>query len=97
MIGESILPRKCGQTSFAMSLYILAPLTGPAIGPIAGAWIAEKTTWRWAGFTPYHRHPTELDTDLFPFYDHIKLQVFYSSSIADGLVQVAGFVRLSRL
>jgi MFS family permease len=23
------------------------PLLGPAVGPIAGGWIAEKTTWRW--------------------------------------------------
>lgn len=25
----------------------MAPLLGPAIGPIAGAWIAQCTTWRW--------------------------------------------------
>lgn len=31
----------------AISIYSLAPLLGPAVGPIAGAWIAEKTTWRW--------------------------------------------------
>ncbi|KAI1112447.1 major facilitator superfamily domain-containing protein [Nemania sp. NC0429] len=32
----------------ALSIYSLAPLLGPAIGPIAGAFIAENTTWRWA-------------------------------------------------
>jgi multidrug resistance protein len=31
----------------AISIYSLAPLLGPAIGPIAGGFISEKTTWRW--------------------------------------------------
>ncbi|KAH8822566.1 MFS general substrate transporter [Flagelloscypha sp. PMI_526] len=31
----------------AIALFSLAPLLGPVIGPIAGGWIAEKTTWRW--------------------------------------------------
>ncbi|ROW09360.1 hypothetical protein VMCG_02394 [Cytospora schulzeri] len=34
----------------AMSIYSLAPLLGPAIGPIAGAFISENTTWRWIFF-----------------------------------------------
>ena len=32
----------------AISIYSLAPLLGPAIGPIAGGFISENTTWRWA-------------------------------------------------
>ncbi|KAF8593324.1 MFS general substrate transporter [Ceratobasidium sp. AG-I] len=52
------------ERGMAMGLYSLAPLTGPAIGPIVGAWIAQKTTWRW---------------------------VFYSTSIANGIVQALGF------
>ncbi|KAI1312434.1 major facilitator superfamily domain-containing protein [Xylaria venustula] len=32
----------------ALSIYSLAPLLGPAIGPIAGAFIAQNTTWRWS-------------------------------------------------
>ena len=31
----------------SISIYSLAPLLGPAVGPIAGGFIAEKTTWRW--------------------------------------------------
>ncbi|KAG5652150.1 hypothetical protein H0H81_006134 [Sphagnurus paluster] len=31
----------------AIAIYSLAPLLGPVIGPICGAWIAEKSTWRW--------------------------------------------------
>ncbi|ETI29371.1 hypothetical protein G647_01824 [Cladophialophora carrionii CBS 160.54] len=31
----------------AISIYSLAPLLGPAVGPIAGGFIALKTTWRW--------------------------------------------------
>ncbi|KAF8319781.1 MFS general substrate transporter [Clavulina sp. PMI_390] len=55
------------QRGLATSLYTLAPLTGPALGPIAGAWIAQRTSWRW---------------------------VFYATSIADGLIQLAGFLWL---
>ncbi|KAI0483314.1 major facilitator superfamily domain-containing protein [Xylariaceae sp. FL0804] len=36
------------QRGKAISVYSLCPLLGPAIGPIAGAFIAENTTWRWA-------------------------------------------------
>ncbi|KAK8052047.1 MFS multidrug transporter-like protein [Apiospora rasikravindrae] len=36
------------QRGKAMSIYSLMPLLGPAIGPIAGAFITENTTWRWS-------------------------------------------------
>ena len=35
------------ERGMAMGLYTLAPFLGPSIGPIAGAWVAEKSTWRW--------------------------------------------------
>ena len=36
----------------ALSIYSLAPLVGPAIGPVAGGFIAEYTTWRWVFWAP---------------------------------------------
>ncbi|KAJ7740218.1 MFS polyamine transporter [Mycena maculata] len=31
----------------AIAIYSLAPLLGPVVGPLCGAFIAEKSTWRW--------------------------------------------------
>lgn len=55
------------QRGKAMSVYSLMPLLGPAIGPVAGGWIAQCTSWRW---------------------------VFWSTTIACGLIQAAGLVYL---
>jgi len=30
-----------------LSLYSLAPLLGPVVGPLTGAWVAERSDWRW--------------------------------------------------
>ncbi|KAH6607853.1 mfs multidrug transporter [Trichoderma cornu-damae] len=35
----------------AISVYSLMPLLGPALGPIAGGWVAERTTWRWVFYS----------------------------------------------
>lgn len=35
------------QRGRAIAIFSLAPLLGPAIGPIAGAFISGSTTWRW--------------------------------------------------
>ena len=35
------------QRGTAVALYTLAPILGPSIGPLIGAWIAQRTTWRW--------------------------------------------------
>ncbi|KAJ9138909.1 MFS multidrug transporter [Pleurostoma richardsiae] len=35
------------QRGRAMSLYSLMPLLGPAVGPIAGAYITQGANWRW--------------------------------------------------
>ncbi|KAJ5255819.1 hypothetical protein N7505_010970 [Penicillium chrysogenum] len=34
-----------------VAIYSLAPLLGPALGPIAGGFIAENTTWRWVFYS----------------------------------------------
>ncbi|KAF8964568.1 MFS polyamine transporter [Flammula alnicola] len=47
----------------AIAIYSLAPLLGPVIAPVCGAWIAERSTWRW---------------------------VFWSTSIADVMIQISG-------
>lgn len=44
VIGDCWRTEERGQ---AIALYSLAPLLGPVIGPACGAWIAERSTWRW--------------------------------------------------
>ncbi|KII85807.1 hypothetical protein PLICRDRAFT_44216 [Plicaturopsis crispa FD-325 SS-3] len=44
VLGDCWRPEERGK---AIALYSLAPLLGPVIGPVCGAWIAEKSTWRW--------------------------------------------------
>ncbi|KAK5149049.1 hypothetical protein LTR04_000147 [Oleoguttula sp. CCFEE 6159] len=39
---------KAEERGKSISIYSLAPLLGPAIGPIAGGFITQNTTWRWA-------------------------------------------------
>ncbi len=64
MLGDMWSPEERGK---AIAVYSLAPLLGPAIGPVAGGWIAERSTWRW---------------------------VFWSTSIAAGIIQVIAFFAL---
>ncbi|KAJ5396941.1 hypothetical protein N7509_005054 [Penicillium cosmopolitanum] len=35
------------QRGVAMGLFVMAPFLGPALGPIAGGFLAEKQGWRW--------------------------------------------------
>jgi multidrug resistance protein len=44
MLSDCWRPEERGK---AISIYSLAPLLGPALGPIAGGFIAENTSWRW--------------------------------------------------
>jgi MFS family permease len=44
VLGDCFPPDQRGR---AISIYSLAPLLGPAIGPIAGGFISQNTTWRW--------------------------------------------------
>ncbi|EXJ89220.1 mitogen-activated protein kinase kinase kinase [Capronia epimyces CBS 606.96] len=43
-ISDVWLPEQRGK---AMGIYTLTPVLGPVMGPLAGGWIAEYTTWRW--------------------------------------------------
>lgn len=51
----------------AVAVYTFLPLLGPAVGPIAGGYITQETTWRW---------------------------IFWSSSIAAGLCELAALIFL---
>ncbi|KAF8480551.1 MFS polyamine transporter [Gautieria morchelliformis] len=44
VLADCWAPEQRGQ---AIAIYSLAPILGPCIGPIASAWIAERSTWRW--------------------------------------------------
>ncbi|KAL4805903.1 major facilitator superfamily domain-containing protein [Aspergillus unguis] len=64
VLSDCFRPEERGKS---VAIYSLAPLLGPAIGPIAGGFIAQNTTWRW---------------------------VFYATTIADGVIQIAGLFLL---
>ncbi|KAL4960050.1 uncharacterized protein BDV14DRAFT_193269 [Aspergillus stella-maris] len=64
VLSDCFRPEERGKS---VAVYSLAPLLGPAVGPIAGGFIAENTTWRW---------------------------VFYATTIADGVIQLAGLFLL---
>ncbi|KAI4094394.1 MAG: hypothetical protein L6R37_007244 [Teloschistes peruensis] len=44
VIGDCWLPEQRGK---AVGIYTLAPMLGPAVGPIAGGFITEYSSWRW--------------------------------------------------
>ncbi|KAL2830310.1 major facilitator superfamily domain-containing protein [Aspergillus cavernicola] len=44
VLSDCFKPEERGKS---IAIYSLAPLLGPAVGPIAGGFIAEHTTWRW--------------------------------------------------
>lgn len=63
------------QRGMAISVYSLMPLLGPAIGPIAGGWIALKTTWRWCFWS------TSILTGLIQIMGFFFLQETYAPTL----------------
>lgn len=48
VLSDTFFPEQRGR---AISIYSLAPLLGPSIGPIAGGFISQNTTWRWCFYS----------------------------------------------
>lgn len=48
VLGDLWLPQERGK---AMAVYSLMPLLGPAIGPIAGGFIAQYSSWKWVFYS----------------------------------------------
>lgn len=48
VLSDCFRPEERGKS---IAIYSLAPLLGPALGPIAGGFIAENTTWRWVFYS----------------------------------------------
>ncbi|OAX35714.1 MFS general substrate transporter [Rhizopogon vinicolor AM-OR11-026] len=44
VLGDCWRPDERGK---AVAIFSLAPLLGPVIGPITGAWVADRSNWRW--------------------------------------------------
>ncbi|KAF2021667.1 MFS general substrate transporter [Aaosphaeria arxii CBS 175.79] len=63
------------QRGKAISIYSMAPLLGPAIGPIAGGFIAQNTTWRWCFWS------TTIFTAIVQMFGFFFLQETYAPKL----------------
>lgn len=63
------------QRGKAIGVYSLMPLLGPAVGPIAGGWIALRTTWRWCFWS------TSLLTGVIQVFGFFYLQESYTPTL----------------
>jgi multidrug resistance protein len=85
VLGDIWLPQERGR---AMALYSLMPLLGPAIGPIAGGFIAQYTTWRWVFWS------TSIAAMLVQGLGMFFLQETYAATLLDRkkkeLIKITG-------
>ena len=85
VLGDIWLPQERGR---AMALYSLMPLLGPAIGPIAGGFIAQYTTWRWVFWS------TSIAAMLVQALGMFYLQETYAATLLDRkkkeLIKITG-------
>ena len=72
VLGDIWLPQERGK---AMALYSLMPLLGPAIGPIAGGFIAQYSTWRWVFYS------TSIAAMLVQFLGFFFLKETYGAAL----------------
>ena len=76
----------------AIGIYSLTPLIGPALGPLVGAWISEKTTWRWVFWS------TSITAVLDQIFGLFFLQETFPPTLlkrkADGLRKETGNEKL---
>lgn len=71
-LSDCFYPEQRGK---AISIYSLAPLLGPAIGPIAGGFIAQNTTWRWCFWS------TSIFTAVVQCFGFFLLQETYAPKL----------------
>lgn len=74
VLADIWLPQERGK---AMALYSLMPLLGPAVGPIAGGFIAQYSTWRWVFYS------TSIVAILVQIMGVFFLQETYAPKILD--------------
>jgi multidrug resistance protein len=74
LLSDCFYPEQRGR---AISIYSLAPLLGPAIGPIAGGFISENTTWRWCFYA------TTIFTAVVQCFGFFFLQETYAPKLLE--------------
>ena len=75
VLSDCFHPEERGKS---MAIYSLAPLLGPAIGPIAGGFIAENTSWRWAFYS------TSIIAGVIEIVSFLFLSESYGPKILQG-------------
>ncbi|KAH7390795.1 MFS multidrug transporter-like protein [Phaeosphaeria sp. MPI-PUGE-AT-0046c] len=72
VLSDTFFPEERGR---AISIYSLAPLLGPSIGPIAGGFISQHTTWRWCFYS------TTIFTAVVQCFGFFLLQETYAPKL----------------